>query len=61
LKYHEAREAEEINMTVIDAGHQCTEQIICSFLPDLLEGEFRKRSWQVKILSFRNHPYIKNI
>jgi len=61
LKYHEAREAADLNLTVVDAGHQATEQIICSYLPELLAAELEKRGGQAEILSFLNQPYMKNI
>ncbi len=40
LKHHEAQLAFELGLNVIDAGHFETENIICSFMTELLETEF---------------------
>ncbi len=39
LKYHEARQALDLGIAVIDAGHQGTEQIVCEYLCGLLTAE----------------------
>jgi len=39
LKYHEARQALDLGLAVIDAGHQGTEQIVCEYLCGLLAEE----------------------
>lgn len=39
LKYHEARQALDMGLAVIDAGHQGTEQIVCEYLCILLTAE----------------------
>ncbi|WP_213818416.1 Nif3-like dinuclear metal center hexameric protein [Garciella nitratireducens] len=40
LKYHEAQQAKNLNMTVIDAGHFATESIVMEGLKKYLDKEF---------------------
>lgn len=39
VKYHEARDAQEMGLAIIDAGHQGTEEIVVSWLKDWLNME----------------------
>lgn len=58
LKYHEAREAIESGLAVIDAGHQGTEQLMSSYLSDLLNAEVRQRDYDVDFISIINRQCI---
>ncbi|MFA7077221.1 MAG: Nif3-like dinuclear metal center hexameric protein [Syntrophomonas sp.] len=58
LKYHEAKDAVESGIAVIDAGHQGTEQIVSSYLNELLAGEVDKIGLEVTIMSMLNREYI---
>ncbi|MEA4923887.1 MAG: Nif3-like dinuclear metal center hexameric protein [Syntrophomonadaceae bacterium] len=54
LKYHEAREALDLGLAVIDAGHQGTEQIMSSYICSLLQDAARQMELQVEAISFLN-------
>ena len=61
LKYHEAREAIDLGIAVIDAGHQGTEQIMSSYICSLLNDETRKRDLEVEVISFMNRECILTV
>ncbi len=61
LKYHEAREAIDLGIAVIDAGHQGTEQIMSSYLCSLLNDETRKRDLEVEVISIMNRECILTV
>lgn len=50
IKYHEAKNAEDLGLALIDAGHQGTEQIVSSLLCRLLEESCRERGWKTTFL-----------
>ncbi len=50
IKYHEAKNAEELGIALIDAGHQGTEQIVSSLLCRLLQESCRERGWEITFL-----------
>ncbi|QGT99008.1 GTP cyclohydrolase [Candidatus Syntrophocurvum alkaliphilum] len=49
VKYHEAKNAQEAGLAIIDAGHQYTEDIMVNYLKDLLSKEFLKNMFNVNI------------
>lgn len=61
LKYHEARDAELIGLTVIDAGHQGTEEIMVPYIKTLLENECRNNGYEVIIEGIKSDLCIKTI
>jgi len=61
LKYHEAREALDLGIAVIDAGHQGTEQLMSSYLSNLLKDETQKRGLNVEFISIMNRECIITI
>ncbi len=50
LKYHEAKEAEAQDLSIIDAGHQETEKIVIPYLCNLLADECRARDMQIELI-----------
>lgn len=56
FKYHEAQEAEQLGLSVVDAGHQETEEIMVTWLANLLEAECRHKNWEVSFLPFCSEP-----
>jgi len=61
LKYHEAREAIDLGLAVVDAGHQGTEQLMSSYLCGLLNDETQKRGLQVETISIINRECIVTV
>lgn len=59
LKYHEAKDAEAAGLTVIDAGHQGTEQIVVPLLIKLLEDECRQNGIKTIVLPSTAKPCFK--
>ncbi len=59
VKYHEAKDAVESGMIIIDAGHQGTEKIMAPYLCSLLTGEVKKRELMIEILSIENQEVLK--
>lgn len=51
LKYHQAREAVAMGMTVIDAGHDATEQVIIPVLCDYLRGKLVQEGYGVQVIA----------
>lgn len=58
LKYHEAREAADQGLAVVDAGHQETEQIMTTYLRDLLVEESQKRGLETETVAINGHKCI---
>ena len=50
IKYHEARLAQELNLTMIDIGHFASEIIILPVLAKYLKKEICGRGYQIKVL-----------
>lgn len=59
IKYHEAKDALESDICLIDAGHQGTEKIMAPYLCKLLSIEAQKRNLLIEILSIENHEVLK--
>ncbi len=52
VKYHEAREAEELGLALVDAGHYATELPMISGLAKLLGSELAKKGFEAEITAF---------
>ncbi|MGD0845080.1 MAG: Nif3-like dinuclear metal center hexameric protein, partial [Geobacteraceae bacterium] len=52
VKYHEAREAEELGLALVDAGHFATELPMVWGLTELLGGELAKKGYAAEITAF---------
>ncbi len=50
IKYHEARQAEELGLALIDAGHFASEHLMVAELAKRLEEETAARGWGLDIL-----------
>jgi dinuclear metal center YbgI/SA1388 family protein len=50
VKYHEAREAEALGISIIDAGHFATEQLMVQGLADSLRRAFAARKYEAEVL-----------
>ncbi|WP_054692940.1 Nif3-like dinuclear metal center hexameric protein [Syntrophomonas palmitatica] len=53
LKYHEAQDAKAAGLSIIDAGHQGTEQIVVPFLDELLSNACKQRGFDINIITAR--------
>lgn len=47
VKYHDARQAEELGIALIDAGHFATEKLMIEQVADSLREAARQRRWEV--------------
>lgn len=47
IKYHDARQAEELDMALVDAGHFATEKLMVEQVVESLQGAARQRKWGV--------------
>lgn len=61
VKYHEARDAEEMGMGIIDAGHQETEEFIITHLTELLQQECKRQGNEITVDSRFISSAIKTI
>ena len=52
VKYHEAREAEDFGLALVDAGHFATELPMISGLAKLLGSELEKKGYEAEITTF---------
>ena len=52
VKYHEAREAEELGLALVDAGHFATELPMVRGLTELLGGELAKKGYAAEITAY---------
>jgi dinuclear metal center YbgI/SA1388 family protein len=63
IKYHEAREAEDLALPLVDAGHFATEQPMIRGMTELLGKELAKKGYEAKITAFEGEKepfrYIK--
>ncbi|HEY5975442.1 MAG TPA: Nif3-like dinuclear metal center hexameric protein [Geobacteraceae bacterium] len=50
VKYHEAREAEDLGVALLDAGHFATEQLMVAGLAERLGRELIERNYQAEIV-----------
>lgn len=60
VKYHDARLAEDLDLTLLDAGHFATERLAVEKLADRLGKEAAARGWQLDILTHdgERDPFI---
>lgn len=61
IKYHEAKDAVENGLALIDAGHQGTEKVVSHLLAEILIRECSARDLQIKILPVDSPALIKNV
>jgi len=61
LKYHEARDAQAMNLAIIDAGHFGTESIVGEMLCTLLQGIFQEKGINVEVSAFTGRNCMQNI
>lgn len=47
IKYHDARQAEELGIALIDAGHFATEQLMVEQVADALRAAAQERHWEI--------------
>jgi len=52
VKYHEARQAEELGLTLIDAGHFATEKLMVGQVADALQTAARQHHWDIVIEAY---------
>lgn len=50
LKYHEAHDAQNLGLSIIDAGHHGTENIIVPYLVKRLKETLTAQKWDVEVL-----------
>jgi dinuclear metal center YbgI/SA1388 family protein len=60
VKYHEARQAEDLGLALIDAGHFATEQLAAAELATRLGEEATARGWRLDVLvhAGEHDPFI---
>jgi len=46
VKYHDARQAEELGIALIDAGHFATERLMVEQVVNALQDAARQRHWE---------------
>ncbi|MGW8312105.1 MAG: Nif3-like dinuclear metal center hexameric protein [Desulfuromonadales bacterium] len=49
VKYHDARQAEELGLAVVDAGHFATERLMVERVAEALQNVARQRQWDIAI------------
>jgi putative NIF3 family GTP cyclohydrolase 1 type 2 len=47
IKYHDARQAEDLGIALIDAGHFPTEQLMVDRLTEILTRTTNQRGWDI--------------
>ena len=47
VKYHDARQAEELGLALVDAGHFATERLMVAKMTEALRETARQRNWGV--------------
>lgn len=52
IKYHDARQAEELGLALIDAGHFATEKIMIEQVTDALRSAAEKKHWDIKFEAY---------
>ncbi len=60
LKYHEACMARDNGLSIIDAGHQGTEQVMVDLVADLLRDETGQRGFSCRIISLYEENCMKH-
>ena len=57
IKYHDAQEAVDLGLTIVDAGHYHTEKVVLPILKDLLEDKLES-SVEIE-LYMESSPFYK--
>ena len=52
VKYHEARQAEDLGIGLIDAGHFATEKLMIDLVADALRNAAGKRHWEIEFVTY---------
>ena len=52
VKYHDARQAEELGIAVIDAGHFATEKLMIQRVAEALRNAAEKRQWEIDFVTY---------
>ena len=52
VKYHEARQAEDLGIGLIDAGHFATEKLMIDLVADALRNAAGKRRWEIEFVTY---------
>jgi putative NIF3 family GTP cyclohydrolase 1 type 2 len=52
VKYHEARQAEELGIGLVDAGHFATEQLMVKLVAEALRNAAAERRWEIDFLTY---------
>jgi hypothetical protein len=52
VKYHEARQAEDLGIGLIDAGHFATERLMIDLVADALRNAAGKRHWEIEFVTY---------
>ena len=50
IKYHQAQEALQLGLSIIDGGHYETEVIYLNFFQELLQRKFEEKSYDVRVM-----------
>ena len=52
VKYHEARQAEELGLALVDAGHFATEKLMIKLVAEALRNAAGKRHWEIEFVTY---------
>jgi len=52
VKYHEARQAEELGIALVDAGHFATEKLMIELVADVLRKAAGQRHWEIEFITY---------
>lgn len=52
VKYHDARQAEELGIALIDAGHFATERLMIKKVAEALQSGARQRHWDIVVETY---------
>ena len=52
VKYHDARQAEELGIAVIDAGHFATEKLMIQRVAEALRNAAEQRHWEIDFVAY---------
>jgi dinuclear metal center YbgI/SA1388 family protein len=61
VKYHEAKDAVMAGLAVVDAGHQGTEEIMVSYLAELLERQCKDLNYNIEISMGHSEKCLKTM
>lgn len=52
VKYHEARQAEELGIALVDAGHFATEKLMIELVAKALQDAAAKQHWSMSVITY---------